>query len=121
MCTTHYQRQRAHGATSVPTRPVGENHHSWRGDQVTYRSVHARLDSQNGPASGYACVDCGERAEQWSYDNADPDERRDGPRAYSIDLNHYDPRCRKCHFSFDCRTSSTHVHNERLCFHTLTR
>lgn len=118
MCTTHYQRHRAHGSTDEPERATAEAHHSWRGDDVGYRAVHARLVSSRGPASAHACVDCGGAAQQWSYDNADRDERSSDQGAFSVDLDRYDPRCRRCHHAFDCRTSSTHVHDERFCYHT---
>ena len=119
LCTMHYQRVRKHGATDVPAKATGPVHHSWRGDDVGYRAVHARLAAQRGAATAYACVDCGDDAEQWSYDNLDVDERCDDQRrVYSLDLDHYAPRCRRCHHAYDCRTSPTHVHDDRLCFHT---
>lgn len=119
MCTTHYQRERKHGSTVRPEHPAGPNHHSWRGSDVGYRAVHTRLTADRGSASAFACVDCGGRAEQWSYDNLDPDERHEpGCGTYSLNLDHYSARCRRCHHAYDCRTSATHVHDERLCAHT---
>jgi len=70
-----------------------------------YRALHQRLDSKRGKASSFACVDCGERAEQWSYDHSDPDEvtglNGHDSCIYSTDLTRYQPRCIPCHVAFD--------------------
>lgn len=72
------------------------------GDNAAYRTVHSRLTSRRGRASDYPCVDCGKPAQDWSYDNTDPDERT-SPQGlpYSVDLDHYEPRCKPCHAKFD--------------------
>lgn len=129
MCTQHYQRVRQHGDPLVASTPgavrvigataQGWQHHNWQGDDVGYRAVHTRLVKQRGSAADRPCTDCGGTASQWSYDNADPNEKLDPAYgAFSTDLDRYYPRCRRCHHAYDCRTSSTHVHNDRLCFHT---
>lgn len=69
---------------------------------VGYTAAHLRVRMVLGPARLRSCVDCGEAAVQWSYDNADPREMigRAGCR-YSHDLGHYVARCRTCHIRFD--------------------
>ncbi|EGD55184.1 hypothetical protein [Gordonia neofelifaecis] len=77
-------------------------------DIVGYGGAHTRVRAAKGKASEYPCVDCGHPAEDWSYDHQDPDERygSDGargrtPMPYSMDPEHYAPRCKKCHYAFD--------------------
>jgi len=74
-----------------------------------YRNLHSRLKTARGKAVSYLCVDCGGPAREWSYNHSGIDEFvtiRDHGRAalrYSTDLWQYDPRCRKCHLTFDVR------------------
>jgi len=57
----------------------------------SYDVWHHRVNKARGPASGYACVDCGNPAQDWS--TADPS---------SDDLEvRFQPRCRRCHRRFD--------------------
>lgn len=80
----------------------------WRTTTPDYFNVHHWLSIDRGPARRHPCVDCGNRATSWSYDNADPDELIDytvstsgrGIR-YSANINHYEPRCGTCHKQFD--------------------
>ena len=73
-----------------------------RTDQPTYSTIHTRLSAARGAARKHLCVDCGEAAEQWSYDHSDVTELvSDLNHPYSLDLNHYDPRCVPCHRTFD--------------------
>lgn len=68
-----------------------------------YRTVHQRLKRAHGPATAHLCQDCGRQADEWSYDNADPDEGIDPDNEcpYSIDLEHYLTRCKSCHRQAD--------------------
>lgn len=81
----------------------------------SYVTVHRRLIRERGKAREHACVDCGERAREWSYDHADPDEWwevRVDPflvLPYSLDLSHYAPRCTSCHRLLDARRVLTRV------------
>lgn len=69
---------------------------------ISYIGVHARLRRRRGRAAEFRCVGCGDRALDWSYDNADPDELTDAAgRRYSTDLARYQPRCAQCHSSYD--------------------
>lgn len=73
----------------------------------TYGAVHVRLRKERRSATLYACVDCGESAEEWAYDHDDPAElveiRRGRGVRYSADLTHYRPMCKPCHSRFDVR------------------
>lgn len=82
-------------------RPSGPDNHQWRGDDIGYHAVHARLRRTLGKAAEHACT-CGQPAHDWAYDNADPDEKvtEDGQR-YSVDPARYAPRCRSCHLKLD--------------------
>lgn len=54
-------------------------------------ALHRRVMKSRGPASNYACVDCGAPAQDWS--TADPSDGDVWAR--------FQPRCRKCHRRFD--------------------
>ena len=81
----------------------GEKNTSWKGDDVTYGGVHFRLASMNGPAGSHQCADCGEWADEWSYNGGCPDEKRDPDSGcpYSTDPDRYAPRCHSCHTALD--------------------
>lgn len=88
---------------------VGRGNH--KGNDITYNTAHKRVRWARGRARDHACVDCGNRANEWSYDHSDPNEmtqmvrRRDRrtPMTYSADVNRYQPRCHECHAQFDGR------------------
>lgn len=78
----------------------------WRSESAGYGAAHDRVRSDRGPASSHSCVDCSEPAKQWSYDHLDSRELLAHgislhPVAYSLDPNHYNPRCVPCHKRFD--------------------
>ena len=81
----------------------GNKNHMWRELDAGYKAAHLRVASARGAASGHRCVDCGCRAADWSYNHTDPDARSapDGTRPYSLNPDHYSPRCRPCHRAFD--------------------
>ena len=78
-------------------------------DKSTYDTVHQRVRRFYGPASLYPCVDCEGKAQHWSYNHDDPDERLgriDGKPYmlwFSLKMEHYRPRCAKCHKRFDMK------------------
>lgn len=77
-----------------------------RRDDVGYSAAHERVRSDRGLVQTHNCVDCGTKAQHWSYNHTDPDElHADGlsahPVAYSVRPEHYSPRCIKCHKRFD--------------------
>jgi hypothetical protein len=104
MCTRHYNRG-LQGKSLWTTRP-----HALRGREwATYHQMHRRIQKALGKASQQSCVDCGGQAREWSYNGSGVKETKGfgtGVSAnilmtYSLDINQYDPRCRKCHFAFD--------------------
>ena len=102
LCGMHYQRLRVTGTTLAREVPRGADASGWVGDDAAYRTVHSRLVAERGPADGYQCVDCGGAASEWSYDHSDPNARLDERCGeFSVDLDRYEPRCRRCHFWFD--------------------
>lgn len=74
-----------------------------RRDVCGYIAVHERLAHDRGPARDHVCVECGGVASHWSYDHTDPevliDQRLGIP--YSVDPDHYQPRCVPCHKTYD--------------------
>jgi hypothetical protein len=59
----------------------------------SYDVWHNRVKKARGPASGYACADCGEPAADWSTVN---------PWSNDVQVR-FQPRCRKCHRHYDGR------------------
>ena len=53
----------------------------------SYDVWHKRIRKARGPAGGYACVDCGEPAQDWSTVN---------PSSTDLAVR-FQPRCRRCH------------------------
>jgi hypothetical protein len=102
----HDQRTRKHGDPSVvlishPINLKGEDSPNWLGDDVTYIAVHARLRKMRGKASEYQCP-CGRQAQDWSYNNDDPNElislsKHSFGMRYSTDLDRYEALCKPCH------------------------
>ena len=76
-----------------------------RQDVVGYHTAHKRVTKKKGRADSHDCVDCDDPAKQWSYDHTDADELvyQDGEYSYpySLDEDHYQPRCLSCHRQFD--------------------
>lgn len=83
----------------------GQNNSNWRGEDAEYTAIHGRLAATRGKPSEHPCTHCPEVAQEWAYDHADPDERRnlrgrdDGP--YSLNLDHYITLCVCCHRKLD--------------------
>lgn len=81
------------------------DHGLWRGDAVGYNGAHTRVTSAKGSASDHLCVDCGDRAQDWSYDHRDPGGKQGTNKGssmwFSADPDHYEPRCKPCHRRFD--------------------
>lgn len=124
-CDMHYHRWLKYGSVDTVLPSCGGGNHSvhlrgsahpyWTGDNASYDAAHGRLRRINGPASQHKCRDCGEQAQQWSYNGLDPNERVGPHRNHKGDLSmcryspaedptpFYEPRCRKCHRIFDHR------------------
>lgn len=107
LCKMHDTRRRRHGDPLVVIAPAdralprGEDHHRWTGDEATYLEAHQRVRAIRGKARDHACVDCGGKAAQWSYNRACPNERQSELGPYSVDVTQYVPRCISCHKRFD--------------------
>jgi hypothetical protein len=100
-CDMHYQRWVKHGDPSVSLCDQSN-----RGtDNVGYTAAHIRIYQVKGKASQHQCVDCGDRADHWSYNHQDPDEKDHLVKGiwipYSINMDFYEPRCVACHNQFD--------------------
>lgn len=107
MCDVHYQRSRLRpDDLEAPIVPYG-----YKGEDVTYSGIHMRLKRERGNAADHLCVDCGDPAQDWSYNNRGEVERRDSKHGcpYSGDVMDYDPRCRSCHREYD-RRCGVHRH-----------
>ena len=72
---------------------------------VGYPGAHSRVCVARGKASEHLCVDCGHPAGDWSYDGLDPQELTSQVHgfvlSYSLNITHYQPRCKSCHTRFD--------------------
>lgn len=74
-------------------------------DDIGYSAAHYRVKSVRGSATNHMCTDCGNRAQDWSFNYSDPNPKYDDDTgmAYSPDVTYYEPRCKKCHKAFDVR------------------
>jgi hypothetical protein len=92
----------------VYVRPVGLEFKAKK-EVVGYSQAHKRLDLLRGKPNTHQCVACGNTAEEWALkdgvvtDLSEPCSNRSGCYlvAYSLDINDYEPRCRKCHRQMD--------------------
>jgi len=62
--------------------------------KLSNRVIHKRLAKSRGKASMHNCVDCKEKAKDWSFD------RKIGN---SLNFKRYKPRCRSCHRKKDAK------------------
>lgn len=93
-CAPHYKRVLTYGhpgSAEIRPRSVG--------DAASYHLVHSRLRNTRGRARNEVCVECSQPAAHWAYDHSDPNEKtcRNTGAPYSVDINHYDPMCARCH------------------------
>lgn len=94
-CPMHFQRWKKHGDVHKVMLAMGS------GDDITNSAAHSRVKALHGLASTHQCIDCGGRAAHWSYDHGDPNEKQSEDGPYSVNPEHYDPRCVPCHKVFD--------------------
>lgn len=100
LCRMHYLRLQKRGDLSWEY--AGENNHNWTGAEATSTALHQRIRKQRGKATSWSCVDCARPAQHWSYDHLDPNEQVDPEKGpYSLNADHYFPRCCSCHKRFD--------------------
>ena len=107
-CLKHYMRNYRQGD---PNKVLFDRAKPGSGT-VKYVTAHARCRKLWGSASAHECVDCGNQANDWSYDGTDPDplgevistkQRGSVEVEFSAWPEFYAPRCRPCHQSFDLR------------------
>lgn len=92
-CASHYAMQYKHGE-------IRDWHHKW--GEGGYNPVHRTLRRLRGKAATHACADCGNAAQEWSYNGGDPDEITDAQgRTFTRNPDAYSPRCVACHRLFD--------------------
>ncbi len=75
-----------------------------RSEYVDYAGAHYRIRTERGRASEHDCVDCGQKAEEWSLDTLENTIIAKKGRAgspYSLVVSDYSPRCKECHISHD--------------------
>lgn len=80
---------------------------------LTYTETHVVLRHQRGKAEEHRCRHCDKPARDWAYDHEDPNEViEESPSthgrtvAFSLDLNHYLPLCKRCHRRLDVRPTT---------------
>ena len=103
-CKMHARRARHNGDPLVVKQgkpQMGELHHNWVGDDVTYGAWHDRIRAARGRAALYPCADCGNAAADWSYDHTGVIEKQSDSGPYALDLDCYQPRCSRCHMALD--------------------
>lgn len=70
--------------------PKREEHWKWS-EEPTKLTLHKRLYRKHGKASAHDCVDCGNKAKDWSNETDN----------YTDNIDDYRPRCRSCHVKKD--------------------
>ena len=75
----------------------GKNNSNWKGDNISMRAKHYRLEAKKGKASDHLCVHCKKcRASDWA-------ETGKG----------YIPLCRSCHNKLDDKIKNIQKHDSR--------
>ena len=98
-CASHEYFNRRYG--NPLAQGVGRYHGRNRMDVPSYAGIHKRIFYDRGRARQFKCVDCGNDAQEWSYDGGAEQEYWQKVRgvymAYSVDQSLYSPRCKPCH------------------------
>lgn len=109
-CKKHYIRWSKHGDPNITMsgRPLGSTGSHWKEKKalVGYRAVHHRLAIEIGLARQFPCIDCGNEGEEWSFEIEQATDILYGRdyeegKPYSLDLNDYAVRCKRCHRNKD--------------------
>ena len=99
MCVKHY-RQWQRTMNPIPTRVV-----EYASEEPSYAALHKRIFYKRGRAVAHDCVDCGNSANEWSYNHSGVGELEGFDKGmavtYSVDIEQYEPRCIPCHRSKD--------------------
>lgn len=76
-------------------------------DSASYGAAHMRVISAKGQATEHTCVDCPNRAAEWSLKvSADMITEIRGNKMggrFSLDVDDYEPRCVPCHRTYDAK------------------
>ena len=104
-CVKHWNRWKNAGDPNVVRKSGqadrrGSRNPMWRGDEVTYETVHWRM-SREDPARNHSCAHCSGPAKQWAYTHDAPNEKQSEVGPYSVDPEFYIPLCISCHVKFD--------------------
>lgn len=109
-CSIHLGRLRRTGKfeRTIARGPANGN---WKGDEVKYPGVHARVVRAFGRAHTHTCRHCDRQAHAWAYDHLDPDQRVCDVSGlkYSLDINRYMPLCQSCHMRLDYGTTNNRI------------
>ena len=76
-------------ARRLASLPSGEKHWNWT-PKPSLLALHKRIYRKHGPASNHPCIDCGQKAKDWS-----------NTGKYTDRIEDYVPRCRSCHIKHD--------------------
>lgn len=68
---------------------LGDRNPVWRGDTVSYRAAHSRVERARGKAAGHLCK-CGRPAYDWANLTGE-----------FSNVNDYEPMCRTHHRAYD--------------------
>ena len=79
----------------------GSNNGTWQGNDIGYAAAHQRVAVRRGKASSHGCVDCGDRAAQWSVNRDAARLRFEDGMPYSTESSDYEARCVSCHKLYD--------------------
>jgi hypothetical protein len=107
MCPTHYHRIKKYGNPDTVLHVQAKGKLSHADVWVTYRGAHTRVERSRGKAKDMSCAwsECQSQADEWAYDNNDPNEVtnivRGCERRYSLLPEHYMPLCKKHHELYD--------------------
>lgn len=102
-CDKHYRRVKKHGDVTR-SRPTGENHPFWKGDNVGYASLHGWIKRKLPKTS--KCQYCKIKP---AYDLANINQE------YRRDLSDWEWLCRRCHMLKDGRLAKVgHYKKKRL-------
>ena len=83
-CTAHYYKFLRHGDPEwqAPVKPGGE---------VSYRTMHERVQKARGKAAEYQCARCPAQAADWAWIHG----------LDRGDVTSYTPMCTSCHMKYD--------------------
>jgi len=104
MCNTHYHAW----WVLQPKENRKPNRGRPRKTTVSYWGMHSRLRVNRGSASKNLCFDCGNPADDWTWQGTCEEvlygfakKGRPNLNPYCVHLEHYFPRCTTCHMIFD--------------------